>query len=162
MEAESIVAVTHSVEETRVVAGALAVLAEPGSVITLDGDLGAGKTHFTQGFAQALGVTESVTSPTFNVLYVYDSGRIPLYHFDLYRLNDASELDDIAFFEYLELPGVSCIEWAAKFPEELPDNRIEVTITRVLEDETARIISARAVGIDEERMVRQWKAQVMS
>ena len=84
-----------NVEETQRIAAALAKVVVPGTVIALEGDLGAGKTHFTQGLAR--GVGEAVTSPTFNVMSVYDQGRLPLYHFDLYRLEDALELEDIAF-----------------------------------------------------------------
>lgn len=109
-----------NVEETQRIAAALAKVVVPGAVIALEGDLGAGKTHFTQGLARGLGVGEAVTSPTFNVMSVYDQGRLPLYHFDLYRLEDALELEDIAFYDYVEADGVSCIEWAAKFPEEIP------------------------------------------
>ena len=99
-----------NVEETQRIAAALAEVVVPGTVIALEGDLGAGKTHFTQGLARGLGVGEAVTSPTFNVMSVYDQGRLPLYHFDLYRLEDALELEDIAFYDYVEADGVSCIE----------------------------------------------------
>ena len=114
------VAQTTSSEETKRCAAALARLLRGTEVIALDGDLGAGKTHFTQGLAEGLGIKRSVTSPTFNVLVVYDEGRIPLYHFDLYRLEKPEELDDIAFAEYVDSPGISCIEWASKFPENFP------------------------------------------
>ena len=100
------IARTSSVEETQAVAAALARAVAPGSVITLDGDLGAGKTHFTQGLAAALGVAEPVTSPTFNLVVEYTEGRIPLYHFDLYRLDSPDQLEDLAFYEYMEGDGV--------------------------------------------------------
>lgn len=154
------IALTHSVDETRAVAAELAPLLPEASVVALDGDLGAGKTHFTQGLAQGLGIVEPITSPTFNLLFVYESGSLPLYHFDVYRLDEAEELDDIGFFEYLESPGISCIEWASKFIDELPDNRIEVYLARVDNDETGRIIRARAWGREEVRIVTQWKDKV--
>ena len=138
------IARTSSVEETQAVAAALARAVAPGSVITLDGDLGAGKTHFTQGLAAALGVAEAVTSPTFNLVVEYTEGRIPLYHFDLYRLDSPDQLEDLAFYEYMEGDGVCCVEWASKFPEEMPEDRLEVFIG--VEGETARSIRARAFG----------------
>lgn len=154
------IATTHSVDETRAVAAQLAALLPAGSVVTLDGDLGAGKTHFTQGLAQGLGIEEAVTSPTFNILCVYEGGSLPLYHFDVYRLHDASELDDIGFFEYLESYGISCVEWASQFMDELPDNRIEVNLARMGDDETGRVIRARAVRDEEQHIIDGWKDKV--
>ena len=149
------IARTSSVEETQAVAGAWAGVVEPGSVVALDGDLGAGKTHFTQGLASALGVAETVTSPTFNLVVEYRSGRIPLYHFDLYRLEEAEQLEDLAFYEYMEGDGVSCVEWASKFPDELPDDRLEVFMA--VEGEGVRIIRARAFG-SADALLRDWLA----
>ena len=111
------IARTSSVEETQACAAALAGVLDAGAVVTLDGDLGAGKTHFTQGLAAALGVAQAVTSPTFNLVVEYTDGRLPLYHFDLYRLDSPYQLEDLAFYEYVEGDGVSCIEWASKFPK---------------------------------------------
>lgn len=142
----TVVAQTTSSEETKRCAAALARLLRGTEVIALDGDLGAGKTHFTQGLAEGLGIKRSVTSPTFNVLVVYDEGRIPLYHFDLYRLEKPEELDDIAFAEYVDSPGISCIEWASKFPEKLPDERLEVFLEVAAEDRRERVIKARALA----------------
>ncbi len=138
------IARTSSVAETQQVAAALAGLVQPGSAVTLDGDLGAGKTHFTQGLAAALGIAVPVTSPTFNLMVAYDGGRIPLYHFDLYRLEDPCQLEDLAFYETVEGDGVSCIEWASKFPDEMPEDRLEVFIA--VEGESERCIRARAFG----------------
>lgn len=153
-----VVAKTVSVEETQQCAGVLGRLVGTSQTIALDGDLGAGKTHFTQGLAQGLGVSDSVTSPTFNVVAVYESGRIPLYHFDLYRLEKPEELDDIAFVEYLESPGVSCIEWASKFPAQLPEDRLDVFI-EVL-PEGGRCIKARAWGKASQDLLARWCEQV--
>ena len=153
-----VVAKTASVEETQQSAGVLGCLVGASQTIALDGDLGAGKTHFTQGLAQGLGVSDSVTSPTFNVVAVYESGRIPLYHFDLYRLEKPEELDDIAFVEYLESPGISCIEWASKFPAQLPEDRLDVFI-EVL-SEGGRCIKARAWGKISQDLLVRWCEQV--
>ena len=149
------IARTASVEETQAVAAALADVVAPGSVVTLDGDLGAGKTHFAQGLAVALGVTEAVTSPTFNLVVEYRSGRIPLYHFDLYRLEEAWQLEDLAFYEYMEGDGISCVEWASKFPDEMPEDRLEVFIA--VEGENTRIIRARAFG-SADALLHDWLA----
>lgn len=149
------IARTSSVEETQRCAAALAKVAAPGSVVTLDGDLGAGKTHFTQGLASALGIAEPVTSPTFNLVVEYADGRIPLYHFDLYRLDSPDQLEDLAFYEYLEGDGVCCIEWASKFPDEMPEDRLEVFIG--VEGENDRAIRARAFGAAD-ALLKAWMA----
>lgn len=138
------IATTFSVTETKLVAQALAAVVSPGDVITLDGDLGAGKTQFVQGFADELDVDVAVTSPTFNLLSVYQGADLLLYHFDLYRLEVPDELDDIDFYSLVEDDGVSCIEWASKFPDEMPEDRIEIYL-EVL-DESSRRIRARAWG----------------
>ncbi|MGN0301950.1 MAG: tRNA (adenosine(37)-N6)-threonylcarbamoyltransferase complex ATPase subunit type 1 TsaE [Anaerotardibacter sp.] len=135
---------SHSVEETRKLGFLVASFVRPGDVIALDGDLGAGKTHFSQGFGEGLGVIEEVVSPTFTLMQEYRDGRLPFYHFDLYRLEDPCELEDIAFYEYVEGTGVSVIEWARKFPEELPDDYLQITIK--VEDENSRLIEMGSVG----------------
>lgn len=109
--------VSHSVEDTQELARRMAQAAQPGDVILLVGDLGAGKTHFTQGFASGLHTPDVPTSPTFNLVCEYQGGRLPLYHFDLYRLEDASQLDDIDYWGITEGDGVSLVEWGDKFPE---------------------------------------------
>lgn len=147
------VAAPASVAGTKAVASALAQVLQPGTVVTLDGDLGAGKTQFTQGLAAGLGISGSVTSPTFNLMIAYDDGRLPLYHFDLYRLNDADELEDIGFYETIEDTGVSCVEWASKFPDAMPDDRLEVCL-EVTGDESRRI-QARAWG-DAQSVLDAW------
>jgi tRNA threonylcarbamoyladenosine biosynthesis protein TsaE len=99
-----------------------------GDVVCLAGDLGAGKTLLTQGIAAGLGVTDDVTSPTFTILQVYDSGRLPLNHFDLYRLEDPAELEDVGFAEYAGGDGVAVIEWADRFAAAMPDERLWIEI----------------------------------
>lgn len=109
----------------------LAGVLRPGTVICLDGDLGAGKTLFVQNLAASLGVQGEVTSPTFNLMNLYEDGRLPLVHFDLYRLEQEYELDEIGFYDYVENPdGLVLIEWAEKFPECLPEDHIALQIQR--------------------------------
>ena len=149
-----------NVEETQRIAAALAKVVVPGTVIALEGDLGAGKTHFTQGLARGLGVGEAVTSPTFNVMSVYDQGRLPLYHFDLYRLEDALELEDIAFYDYVEADGVSCIDWAAKFPEEIPAQALWISITT--REDNVRSIEVRTASGETQVLIDAWFARIQA
>ena len=123
---------TNSPEETRELAKALAKKAEPGQIYTLNGDLGVGKTVFTQGFAEGLGIRDYVCSPTFTIVQVYDDGRLPLYHFDVYRIADESEMDEIGYEDYFYGDGVSFVEWAVNIPGIIPKNAIKVDITKDL------------------------------
>ena len=111
---------TNSPQETFSAGRQLGEKAFPGQVITLTGDLGVGKTVFTQGLAKGLGIEEPVNSPTFTIVQVYDEGRLPLYHFDVYRLEDGESLWDIGFDEYLDRGGVCLIEWADQISEYIP------------------------------------------
>ena len=121
---------TNSPEETAHLAELVGQKIREGTVLCLEGDLGAGKTLFVQSLARTLGVEGEVTSPTFNLMNVYE-GICRIYHFDLYRLETEEELDDIGFYEYTEEPeGIVVIEWPDKFPESLPDDYIRVRITR--------------------------------
>ncbi len=104
--------------------------ATPGTVLCLDGDLGAGKTVFTKGFAQGLGSSALVTSPTYTLMHIYDDGRLPLYHFDVYRIDDEDEMEEIGFSEYLRGDGVTIIEWSTLIPGLIPKDAIRVTINR--------------------------------
>ncbi|SFP30089.1 tRNA (adenosine(37)-N6)-threonylcarbamoyltransferase complex ATPase subunit type 1 TsaE [Salibacterium halotolerans] len=133
---------SHSPSETMQFGGRLGVVVQSGDVITLDGDLGAGKTHLTKGLADALSVKEIVNSPTFTIIKEY-SGLFPLYHMDLYRL-DGEEADEIGLEEYLESSGVCVVEWAEKIRDLLPDNRLQITMERRGEEE--RIIRLLPVG----------------
>lgn len=117
-------------KETEVFARELAKMAQPGSVICLTGDLGVGKTTMTKGIAKALGIEEPITSPTFTVVQEYEGGRLPLYHFDVYRVNDPEELFELGFDEYIHGKGVCVIEWADLIRGMLPQKRIEVDIER--------------------------------
>ena len=120
---------TVQAEETRALGTCLGQWARAGDIVACRGALGAGKTTFVQGFAEGLGVggDDYVRSPTFALVHAYH-GRVPLYHFDFYRLSSYSEVQDTGFEEYLEASGVVIIEWADKFPEILPPMRLEVSI----------------------------------
>ena len=107
--------------------------AEPGQIYMLNGDLGVGKTVFTQGLAAGLQIREPVSSPTFTILQEYDSGRLPLYHFDVYRLGDAEELEEIGCDDYFFGNGVCLVEWAERIREWIPDGAMTVTIEKDLE-----------------------------
>ena len=107
--------------------------AKPGQVFTLVGDLGVGKTVFTKGLAAGLGITEPVSSPTFTIVQVYDEGRLPFYHFDVYRIGDVEEMDELGYEEYFYSDGVCLIEWSTLIQEIIPDNAIEIVIEKNLE-----------------------------
>ena len=108
-------------------------MAKPGMVISLTGDLGVGKTVFTQGLAKGLGIEEPVNSPTFTIVQVYETGRLPLYHFDVYRIGDIEEMDEIGYEDYFYGEGVCLIEWADLIREILPEQMCRVTIEKDLE-----------------------------
>ena len=124
---------TRSPEETFRLGRKLGEAALPGQVFTLTGDLGTGKTVFTQGFAKGLGIAEPVNSPTFTIVQVYDEGRLPLYHFDVYRIGDVEEMEEVGFEDYVMGEGVSLIEWAELISEILPEKRTAVRIEKDLE-----------------------------
>ena len=107
--------------------------AVPGQIVCLNGDLGVGKTVFTQGFAQGLGIDEPVNSPTFTIVQQYDEGRLPLYHFDVYRIGDISEMDEIGYEDCYFGEGVCLIEWSGLIRDILPDHVTQVTIEKDLE-----------------------------
>ncbi len=145
---------TESEDATRQLAATLAPYLHPGDVVVLTGDLGAGKTHFVQGVAAGLGISAPVTSPTFNVLLEYDEGRIPLYHFDLYRLEDADQLEDVGYFDVIESDGVSFVEWGEKFPRALPYGYLEIRI-QVLPEGDRRVV-AHALGSRARQLLCVW------
>lgn len=124
---------TSTPEETKELAIALAKEAKAGDVILLHGDLGVGKTVFSQGFAQGLKIEEPIQSPTFTILQEYDEGTLPFYHFDVYRISDPEEMYEIGFQDYLYGNGVCLIEWASKVEELLPEEVIEIKIEKNLE-----------------------------
>lgn len=124
---------TSTPEETKELAISLAKEAKAGDVILLHGDLGVGKTVFSQGFAQGLKIAEPIQSPTFTILQEYDEGTLPFYHFDVYRISDPEEMYEIGFQDYLYGNGVCLIEWASKVEELLPEEVIEIEIEKNLE-----------------------------
>ncbi|MRX56703.1 tRNA (adenosine(37)-N6)-threonylcarbamoyltransferase complex ATPase subunit type 1 TsaE [Bacillus idriensis] len=128
---------TNSPEVTTKLAVRLGELVNPGDVITLEGDLGAGKTTFTKGLAKGMGIRKNVNSPTFTIMKEYRDGRLPLYHMDVYRMEDSEE--DLGFDEFFEGEGVTVVEWAHLIQEQLPPDRLGIRILRV-EDESREII----------------------
>ena len=124
---------THDPEETFEVGRKIGMNAKPGQIYTLTGDLGVGKTVFTQGVAAGLGITEPVNSPTFTIIQEYEDGRLPFYHFDVYRIGDLGEMEEIGYDDYFFGQGICLIEWAELIEEILPEKRIEVTIEKDLE-----------------------------
>lgn len=124
---------TRSAGETFSLGEEIGRKARPGDVYTLIGDLGVGKTVFTQGLAKGLGIGEAISSPTFTIVQVYEEGRIPFYHFDVYRIGDVVEMDEIGFEDYIYGEGVSLIEWANLIEEILPEDRTEILIEKDLE-----------------------------
>ena len=120
-------------EETYALGKSLGEAAKPGDVICLNGDLGVGKTVFTQGFAAGLAITEPVNSPTFTIVQEYHDGRLPLYHFDVYRIGDISEMDEVGYEDYFYGEGVCLIEWSNLIEEILPDHMTSVTIEKDLQ-----------------------------
>ena len=131
---------THSADETQALGQKLASRLAPGDVIAYFGDLGAGKTAFTRGLAQGLGITDPVTSPTYTIVNEYLSGRIPLFHFDMYRLSASDELFDIGWEDYLSRGGVCAVEWSENVEDALQD-AIRVTIEKDADEPDTRHIT---------------------
>jgi tRNA threonylcarbamoyladenosine biosynthesis protein TsaE len=149
-------AITTACDTATVATGcALAPLVIPGDVIVLSGDLGAGKTQLAKGLAAGLGVVEPVTSPTFNILLVHE-GRIPLFHFDLYRLDAADELEDIDYWGTLEADGVSVVEWGDRFAEAVPQECVVVRIH--IEGDEDRLLEVEPRGVRGGALARDWAA----
>ena len=123
---------SNSPEETFKIARQLGKQAKPGEIYCLSGELGVGKTVFSQGFASGLGIAEDINSPTFTILQTYESGKMPLYHFDVYRLGDAWEMEEIGYDYYFFGEGVCLIEWAELILEILPADRKNVRIEKAL------------------------------
>lgn len=138
---------SDSAMKTAQIAMELARTASPGMVICLDGELGAGKTVFTQGFARGLGIAEPVSSPTFTILQIYEEGRLPLYHFDVYRISDPEEMEEIGYEDYFYGQGVCLIEWSTLIEELLPEGAVRVR----LEKELARGFDFRRIVIQSEK-----------
>ena len=124
---------TNSPEETFALAKRLGKAAQSGTVFTLTGDLGVGKTVFAQGMADGLGITEPINSPTFTIVQVYEEGRLPFYHFDVYRIGDVEEMEEIGYEDYFYGDSVCLVEWAELIGEILPQRRTQILIEKDLE-----------------------------
>lgn len=138
--------VTHSPAETERLGEKLAEKLTPGAVLAYRGELGAGKTAFTRGLARGLGYTDPVTSPTYTIVNEYLGGRLPLFHFDMYRLSSAEDLWDIGWEDYLNRGGVCAVEWSENVAEALPD-AITITIRKV--DDTTRQITVEGADYED-------------
>lgn len=150
--------VTASTEETIALGERLGKDLRAGDVLVLTGDLGAGKTQLTKGIAAGMGVVDDVTSPTFNILMVYEGEQMPLYHFDLYRLDDPDQLEDIGFYDALEGDGPCVIEWGEQFSDEIGPERLDVYLTRLddqagVGEEPSREVRLVAHGARAEELV---------
>ena len=146
---------TSSPEETVHLAELVGQKIREGTVLCLEGDLGAGKTLFVQSLAHILGVEGEVTSPTFNLMNVYE-GICRIYHFDLYRLETEEELEDIGFYEYTEEPeGIVVIEWPDKFPESLPEDYVKISIERTGETENSRRFMFSCAGEKNQEFIKE-------
>ena len=124
---------TRSPEETFALGEKIGRTALPGQIYTLTGDLGVGKTVLTQGVAAGLGIREAVSSPTFTIVQVYEEGRLPFYHFDVYRIGDIEEMEEIGYDDYFFGQGICLIEWAELIEEIIPEKRISIIIEKDLE-----------------------------
>ena len=138
--------VANSERETEELGARLAERLEPGAVIAFTGDLGAGKTAFTRGLARGLGISERVTSPTFTIVNEYEGGRLPLFHFDMYRLGSSDELFDIGWEDYLARGGVCAVEWSENVADALEEDAISVEIRRGT-SENQRVIAVEGVEL---------------
>ena len=135
---------SHSPEDTFEIGRKIGENAKPGEIYTLIGDLGAGKTVFTQGVAKGLGIVEPVNSPTFTIVQVYEEGRLPFYHFDVYRIGDVEEMEEIGYEDCFYGDGVCLIEWANLIEQILPEKFCQITIEKNLEK-----------GFDYRRIIRE-------
>ena len=138
---------SSSVQETEALGRALAQHLTPGTVVAFTGDLGAGKTAFVRGMAQGLGIAQRVTSPTFTIVNEYEGGRLPLFHFDMYRLGSADDLFDIGWEDFLRRGGVCAVEWSETVQEALDADTIYVDIRRGAED-NQRVLTIRGPGLE--------------
>ncbi len=130
--------ITDSEQQTYEFGRQIGADAKPGQIYALSGDLGVGKTVFAKGFAQGLSIEEAVSSPTFTIMQVYEEGRLPLYHFDIYRLEEPEEMDEIGYEDYFFGDGVCLVEWADKMPEIMPEETVWIRIEKDLENGFSR------------------------
>lgn len=140
---------TYSAKETFELGRQMGLAAAPGGIYCLDGDLGTGKTVFTQGFAAGLGISEPVNSPTFTIICEYEDGRIPFYHFDVYRIGDPEEMEELGYEEYFFGDGVTMIEWASLIEELIPAEAVHIQI----EKDAARGDDYRRITVDRKERI---------
>ncbi len=138
--------ISHCEAETEDLGRRLAAALGPGAVVAYRGDLGMGKTAFTRGLALGLGYEGRVTSPTFTIVNEYEGTGLPLFHFDMYRLEGAEDLFDIGWEDYLDRGGVCAVEWSERVEEALPEDAVTVAIARCPENENWRVITMEGVG----------------
>lgn len=134
----------HNLEETEQFAQAIGQVAQPGDVLILSGDLGAGKTTLTKGIALGLGITQMIKSPTYTIIREYEGGRLPLYHMDIYRVTEGA--GDLGLEEYFEGDGLSVVEWGTLLAEDLPADYLELTLAQVTGNEGAREVTLTPHG----------------
>lgn len=146
----------HNEEETKAVAAQLAKFLESGDVILLEGNLGAGKTTFTKGLAEGLGINKVIKSPTYTIIREYLEGRLPLYHMDVYRLEETGGMD-LGLEEYFEGDGVSIVEWATFIPEDLPQEYLKIKLIPVGEDLMERELTFDPVGKRYEELIQSFE-----
>ena len=138
---------THNEAETEALGARLAVALSPGAVVAYQGGLGMGKTAFTRGLGRGLGYSGRVTSPTFTIVNEYEGGRLPLFHFDMYRLPDEDALFDIGWEDYLDRGGICAVEWSEQVAQAMPADTVYVTIARGPEADTWRTITIEGVDL---------------
>lgn len=139
--------IIDTVQKTFELGKKIGKMAKPSDIFCLTGDLGTGKTHITKGIAKGLGINENITSPTFNIVNEYHSGRLTLYHFDVYRVSEPDEIEAIGFDEYIFGDGVSVIEWANYIEELIPDEYVHINISKMPEiSENHRKITIKYFG----------------
>lgn len=138
---------SHSEAETEALGARLAGVLTAGAVVAYQGGLGMGKTAFTRGLVRGLGCTDRVTSPTFTIVNEYLGGRLPLFHFDMYRLPDSDALFDIGWEDYLDRGGVCAVEWSEQVADALPEDTVTVSLARHPDEETWRIITIKGVEL---------------
>ena len=138
---------THDEAETEALGARLAAVLSPGAVVAYQGGLGMGKTAFTRGLGRGLGYSGRVTSPTFTIVNEYEGGRLPLFHFDMYRLPDEDALFDIGWEDYLDRGGVCAVEWSEQVAQAMPADTVYVTIARCPDADTWRTITIEGVDL---------------
>ncbi|MBA3531006.1 MAG: tRNA (adenosine(37)-N6)-threonylcarbamoyltransferase complex ATPase subunit type 1 TsaE [Ardenticatenales bacterium] len=160
METRHLDLLSENPQQTHALGAQLGTLLRPGDTILLHGDLGAGKTHFTQGIARGLGITEAVRSPTFTLVNEYHEGRLPLYHIDLYRLMGDGEIATVGVEEYFETDGVTVVEWPERGEAWLPADALHLTLTPISEQQ--RALHLEATGARAQALLQDFARQPCS